>query len=228
MAVNAQSIIDRARTQLIDNGSTPRWTDAELFKWLSDGLRTIVGIAPGATSITDVMALATGTRQSIPANGYMLLTILRNCNVDGSVAGRAVRVASRELMDSQDANWHNSSTSATVQSYVFDPQEPEAFYVYPPNNGTGHVQLIYSANPVEIVAGTDTLPVQDIYQTPLVDYVLFRAYQKDSDFGAGMAQSQAYLQLFMAFMGQGEQSQLSNNPNLEMLPPDPSSKATAK
>jgi hypothetical protein len=228
MAVTAQSIIDRARTQLIDTGAVKRWTDTELLQWLSDGQRSIVAIAPGASSTTGVQPLSAGTRQTIPADGYMLLNIIRNCDAVGTTPGRAVRVASRELIDDQDPDWHTSSTSATVRNYIFDPQEPKVFYVYPPNNGTGFVQMIYSVLPPEVAELTDEISVTELYQTPLVDYVLFRAYQKDSDFGTGSAQAQTYLQLFMSFMGQGEASQLAANPNLQLSPPDPTSKGTAK
>jgi hypothetical protein len=220
-------ILDRVRTQLIDINAVQRWTDTELLKWLSDGLRTVVGIVPSAASSTAIQALVQGTKQAIPANGYMLFSVVRNCNSDGSQPGRAVRITDRELLDAQNPDWHTATPSSAVTNYVFDPQEPDIFYVYPPNDGAGFVQLSYAVQPTELAATTDTIPLKDLYLTPLVDYVLFRAYQKDSDFGAGMAQAQMYLQLFMAFFGQSESAQKESNPNLQLTPFNPDVKGAA-
>lgn len=223
MAVTAQQVIDRVRTQLIDTDSvTQRWADAELLKWLTDGERTIVAIAPGASSVNGTVSLTAGTLQYIPSNGHMLLSVTRN------TSGRAVRVVSREIMDAYNPDWHSATQAALVQNYIFDLQQPRQFFVYPPNNGTGAVEIIYSVMPAERTALTDTLEVIDLYQTPLVDYVLYRAHQKDSDFAAGQGLSAVHMQAFAAFMQQGESSQLSNNPNLGLTPFSPDSRGASK
>lgn len=228
MSVTAQSIIDRVRIQLIDNGSIKRWSDSELLLWLSDGQRTIVTASPGNSSSTEVVPLVSGTKQTIPSDGNMLLYIVRNTNAAGTVPGRAVRIVSREILDAQNPDWHSSTASATVQNYIFDPQEPLIYYVYPPNTGAGYVELVYSHLPADMTSLSSTLVVQDIYQTALFDYVMFRAHQKDSDFAAGQAVASNYLQLFMAAVGQRDAGILSTNPNLQLGSPDPSSRGSAK
>lgn len=227
MAVTAQTIIDRVRTQLIDEDAV-RWTDDELLRWLSDGQRAVVAFSAGASSTTTVKAMVAGTRQSIPADGHMLLTIIRNLSADQVTAGRACRIVSREILDAQDSNWHNATPSATVLNYIFDPQDPTHFYVYPPNTGTGSVEMSYSVKPGEIASLSTTLVVQEIYQTALIDYVMYRAHQKDSDYAAGQQVATGYYQAFLAYMGQGEGSQLASNPNLQLVPPEPTARGTAK
>lgn len=226
MSVTAQSIIDRVRLQIMDAGGT-RWTDAELLKWVSDGQRALVAYSPGISSTTASSTLVAGTKQTIPSDGHMLFTVVRNLTSGGS-PGRATRIVSRELLDGQDPNWHTSTASPMVQNYVFDPQEPRKFYVYPPNDGTGYVELVYSVLPADLTALSDTLVVMPIYQTALFDYVMFRAHQKDSDFAAGQTIAAAYLQLFMAYVTEGEAGTLTNNPNLQLMPPNPSVKGSAK
>jgi hypothetical protein len=228
MAVTAESILDRVRTQLIDTNVEQRWSDEELLRWLSDGQRALVSFIPDASSTIAVRPLAAGTRQSIPSDGHMLLTIFRNTNAGGTTGGRAVRVASRELLDGFDPAWHSASATVNVQAYIFDPQHPDVFYVYPPNTGAGYVELSYSVMPEDLASTSDTLTVSDIYQTPLVDYVLYRAHQKDGDFAAGQAIASNYLQLFLAHIGQGQAAELSNNPNLQLADPNPSAKGTAR
>lgn len=229
MSVTAQSIIDKVRTQLIDpSGASSRWTDAELLSWVSDGQRAVVAYTAGASSITYVHTLVAGTKQIIPANGHQLLTVIRNMAADGVTPARATRIVTRDILDSQNPNWHTASSSSVVQNYVFDLQEPRKFYVYPPNTGTGKVEIVYSVMPQELTSGSDELVLQEIYQTALFDYVMFRAHQKDSDFAAGQAVAQNYLQLFLSYITQNEQGELSNNPNLQLGARDPSTRGTAR
>lgn len=227
MTVAASSILDRARTQLIDAGAT-RWTDAELLKWLSDGQRTIVAAVPAASATRATVALAAGTRQTLPADGYQLLKVERNNVNDGGTPGRAVRIVSRELLDSFDPDWHSATSKAIAQNYVFDPNTPTTYFVSPPNTGAGYVDITYSKLPPELAAAADNIAVEDIYQTALVDYVLYRAYQKDADFAPGAAMAAGYLQLFMAAIGQTETGRVAANVNAEMAPADLSQRSTAK
>jgi hypothetical protein len=229
MAVTAQSIIDKVRTQLIDpSGSSSRWTDEELLSWVSDGQRAVVAYTAGSSSITYVHTLVAGTKQLIPTNGHQLLTVVRNMAADGVTPARATRIVTRDILDTQNPNWHTVSSSSVVQNYVFDLQEPRKFYVYPPNDGTGKVEIVYAIMPQELTSGSDILVLQEIYQTAVFDYVMFRAHQKDSDFAAGQAVAQNYLQLFLSYVTQNEQGELSNNPNLQLGPRDASSRGTSR
>ena len=225
--VAASAIIDRARLQAIDAGKM-RWQDEELLLWLSDGQRTVVAMAPSASAKTDIVPLVGGTRQTLPDGAYMLLSILRNVDPATDEPGRAVRVSSREVLDTTDPDWHLHCKSQAVRNYVYDPAEPLNFYVWPPNTGGGKVQLVYARDPPELTAVDNEIIVQPIYQTALVDYLLYRMHSKDSDFAAGLQLATNFLQSFMGFMQTGETTQLAANPNLQLGLVDPSMKATAR
>jgi len=194
MPVQAQSIIDRVRTQLIDTGSAQRWTDAELLKWLSDGQRTLVAAMPEASSTISNASLVAGVRQTIPADGHVALRINRNAN------GRSCNAVPRDLLNIQYPTWTTDAASATVKHFFIDEVDKRYFYVYPPNTGTGTVELVYSVMPADLASTTSLLTVRDIYQTPLFDYVMARAHQKDSDFAAGQKTAEMYMQSFVAFL----------------------------
>jgi hypothetical protein len=188
----------RARYQLVDSGSTLRWTDAELLQWLSEGQRAIVLALPEASQTIATVALFAGTRQIVPAGGHILLSVNRNLTF-GGVAGQVCRQVDRTLMDTQYPTWHTDTQSPTALFYVYDRHhDPMAFYVYPPNNGGGAVELNYSVMPVDVVLTSTIITVRDIYQVPLLDFILYKAHAKDSDYSAGMSVSQAYFQLFAA------------------------------
>lgn len=216
MTILASEILDRVRTQLMDSGSNPRWSNSELLKWLSDGQRTIVALAPNAASQLQVVTLAAGARQSLPADGYALLDIICNTDAAGVVHGRTVRVTTKESLDTLNPSWMAAARAAVVQNYVYDQHDATHFMVYPPNTGAGRVLLNYARHPAELTALTSELVVEEIYRTPLFDYVMFRAHQKDSDFAAGAANAQMYFQLFTAFMGVQPTAQAQESPNKQL------------
>lgn len=228
MTALASDIISRARTQLIDNGVTPRWTDTEMLEWLSDGQRAIVAISPSTTATMATKSMVTGTKQAAPADSFMFLGLSRNMGADAATPGRACRIVSREVLDAFDPDWHSSTPAAVVQSYTYDPQQQNTFYVWPPNDGTGSVEVSYSVLPTDLTSPTDGFQVTSIYQTALLDYLLYRCYQKDSDFSGGQALAALYYQAFTAFVAGSESSQLQDNPNLQLTQSNPGSKASAK
>lgn len=210
--VTAKSIIDKASVLLLDPSNT-RWTRAELLGWINDAQRQIVLMSPNATNKVAVYKLETGTRQSIPSDGWTLLDVIRYMGTDGTKPGRAIRIASQEVMDAFNPNWHSATPSVVPQSYMFDQQDQTVFYVYPPNTGKGYVQVNYSPEPVDLTAETQTINVRDIFQTAILDYVLYRACSKDAEYAPGIALAGGYLQTFMASMNAKAKSETANSPN---------------
>lgn len=233
MTVAASAIVNRARDVLIDAGAV-RWVDAELLRWVSDGQRAVVMAIPSASSTRATVALAAGTKQSIPNDGYILLSVDRNNVTGGTAPGRAVRIVSRELVENFNPDWHSATADPIVQVYVFDPNTPREYFVSPPNDGTGFVDLVYSKMPTELVAKTDNLSVDDIYQTPLVDYVLYRAFQKDSDYNTAQSVYQAktlaqqYLDSFNSALGIKATAQSTDNPSVGLTDAPPTTPGGAK
>jgi hypothetical protein len=194
MAILASTVLSRVRTQLIDPAPGTHWTDEELLQWMSDGQRTIVSAIPKATATITTQALVAGSLQTIAAAGYMLLAVYRN------VGGRAVYEVERAILDRETPTWQTQTSTAAVTAYFRDETDPRSFWVYPPNTGAGTVTLSYSAQPAELTSSSDALGVLDIYATPLFDYVMFRAHQKDNDYAAAQGVAQQYLSNFSAFL----------------------------
>jgi hypothetical protein len=217
MAVTASSLIERVRSQLVDDGSAARWTDAELLRYLSDGQRTIAAISPSAAATRAVVELTEGTLQELPSDGKMLLRAIRNMGTDGTKPGRVIRLVSRELVDSQNPDWHALPKTTEVQSVMYDPQDEGIFYVYPPSNGNGQIQINYAINPPQLTAVDDTLTVADIYQTPLFDYTMWRAHMKDSEMSSPQMVPQ-YFEAFRLFMQVQDAGEKESSPNQELTP----------
>lgn len=200
MAVLASSILTRVRTQLVDNGSTQRWTDTELLSWLSDGQRHVVSAVPWASPKVATVSLAAGTRQAVPSDGWKLITVYRNLTAVG-VAGLSCLYVPRTVLDTQYATWHTTTnTSSAVTHWTYDENDPQAFYVFPRNDGTGSVEVNYSVMPTDVASTSSNITIRDIFQTALFDYVMFRAHSKDSDYAAGQQLAGAYWQSFSNYV----------------------------
>jgi hypothetical protein len=200
VSMTAKSIIDRAAIQLTDLKSI-RWTRAELLDWVSDAQSQIVMLAPSATNTNSVMELEAGTRQTLPSGAWMLLSVYRNIVLGSDFRekpGRAVRLVSRSVLDRFDPNWHNAAAKAEAINYLYDVQEPTTFWVYPPNNGKGMLEMSFSAMPAPLTNESQTLAVQQVYQPAVLDYVLFRACSKDAEYAPGLQLAQGYMATFMA------------------------------
>lgn len=223
--VTAKTIIDKAAIQLIDIAGV-RWTRAELLEWLNDGMRQIVLIQPSASSTTVSMLLSAGTRQTIPADGWLLLQIYRNMGTNGTTPGRAIRIVSREVLDGFNPNWHTDTAKAEVRNYIYDVQDQLAFYVYPPNTGTQYIELNYSAQPANLTAESQAIPIFDVFQSALVDYILFRACSKDAEYAPGLALASGYMQTFTTAITGKANAETVNDPVQAMQPRNPAMKGS--
>jgi hypothetical protein len=207
----AQSLIDRAATILQDTTNT-RWPSNELLDWLNDGQREVVMYKPDAYPRVDTVELVEGTRQAIPSGGLQLLDVTRNSD------GIAVRLIERRVLDEQLPEWHQSPQSGEVRHYLYDERDPKTFWVYPPNDGTGSVEVLYSAAP-EDVAVEDTILIDDTYANALVDYILYRAYMKDADYAANDQRAANQYNRFLSSLGAMDQRETADNPHVRRTRP---------
>jgi hypothetical protein len=210
----ASDIIDRARLVLNDTDNTSyRWADSEFLKWINDGQRAITLVRPDASVSVETMTCAAGTKQSLPNGAIRLLDVTRNINADNSV-GRAVRLVDRDILDSQNPDWHSDTQEATVKNFIYDNRVPTVFYVYPPAKSTSKLEIVISKNPTDVSATSSTLAVADIYTEPLLNYVLFRAYNKDAEFAATTQLAVSYFQAFQAMLGIKTAKDVGYSPDL--------------
>lgn len=198
----AQSIIDKAELLLQDTTNI-RYSEAELLGWLNHGLQEVANYKPSALVKTIVHQLVAGVLQKMPADSASLILITRNMGVDGATPGAAITSVQRTLMDSFQPNWTKATSSTTVKHYMYDPQgDDDVFYVYPPQPAVGmsRVQMQYYARPAAVTL-TDELPFSVSYDPALLDYVLYRAYNKEIEQGDGVGLASAHYNAFLSALG---------------------------
>ena len=219
------NLISRIQDTLQDTTGV-RWLEAELLRYINDAQREIVNLKPESTATTANMALVVGTKQSLPTGGLRLIKITRNMSdASGGASGkRAIRIVDRDILDSQEPNWHDPTVSGdaahttTVKHYIFDEDDPRSFYVYPGASSTStFVEIVYSAAPSDLGSISATIAVDDIYGNAIVDFVLYRCYMKDAEFAGNEARAQSHYTLFTNSVGGGAQAAQIVSPNNDRL-----------
>lgn len=204
MPISAQSIIRRAVETLQDPTSV-RWPISELVRYLNDGQREVVLYRPDSMVTSTSRSLTTGTRQTLP-NGSKLIEVVRNTGG----TKRAIRMVNREILDAQTPGWHNLTGATDILHYMYDPRDPTVFYVYPPAATGASVELVYAAYPADIVEPADgalytavsgNIALPDIYGNVIQDYILYRAYSKDSEYAGNAQRAQAHYAAFANALG---------------------------
>jgi hypothetical protein len=164
--------------------------------------------------------LIQGSKQTIPPDGNRFLDAVRNVTVAG-VVGRAVRIVEREILDAQLPDWHTETSSTSLKHFMFDERSPKTFYVYPPAVAGHKLEIVYSKSPTDIASGdlnsTSILANEDIYSGVLLDYILYRAFSKDSEYAGNMQRAAVHYQMFANSLGIGNRRRISTSPNVANL-----------
>lgn len=213
--VKVVDLISRAQTILLDTTAV-RWSAVELQGWLNDGYREVVTLHPDADAQTATFSCTAGYRQDISTSydrAYRLLEVITN--KAATSRKRAVQLVSRKSMDTTRPGWYNETPSINVEKYMYDKRVPKEFLVYPPAVVGAQLEIIYTTVPqphaltesqLTNPATTEVIRLDDIYGNPLLDYILYRAYSKDSEQQNNASRAVAHYQAMVASLGGKVQS----------------------
>lgn len=205
MTISGASIINKASIILQDNTNI-RWPVAELVGWFNAGQREVVLYRPEASVSNTAIQLTAGqTKQTVPNTAIRLIDIVRNMGAGGTTPGRAIRLVRREIMDHQTPDWHTQTGAAEVKHFIFDTRDPKTFYVYPKPLTASYVEAILAVSPTDITESAGTvsgnLALDDVYENAILDYVLYRAYMKDSQYAGNAERAVGHYQAFANAIG---------------------------
>lgn len=209
--MNVGDILTRAGDTLLD-ASFVRWTQPELLRYLNDGRYEMAQVRPDLYSKIATVTLIAGTLQSIPTEGFRFLDGVRNVKSDGTPMA-AIRVAEREAFDAFNPSWHTTKQSGTIQHFMFDERNPRKFFVYPPAIADTKIDISYAKTPDTVSSNSTELTEEGVLATALVDYVCYRAFAKDTEFGGNSARAAAHFQRFAQAIGSDARIALATSPN---------------
>lgn len=219
--VKVVDLITRAQTLLLDTTAT-RWAAVELQYWLNDSYREIINLRPDANSQTGTFTCVAGYRQNLTssfATANRLLEVISNKAALSTK--QRVRLVTRQSLDSDRPGWYNEQDSINIQLYVYDPRFATEFLVYPPAKTTTQLEVVYNTVPAAHAlteeqltnpATTTVINISDSYANAILDYILYRAYTKDSDQPSNASRAVAHYQAFQNGLGIKTQSDQAVQP----------------
>lgn len=221
--VKVVDLILRARTLLQDTTSV-RWALSELQSSLNDGYRETLNFRPDSNTLTGTFTCAAGPRQVLTtafANASRLVTVVRN--VAATSDKFSVQLVDRRVLDSQRRGWYTETPSVSVEKYMFDARQPREFLVYPPATTAAQLEVLYAQVPsphtltdeqLDNAATAEVIRIDDTFANALLDYMLYRAYVKDSEHQANAARAVAHYQAFQNSLGVSAQVNAASQPGV--------------
>lgn len=211
-------VIGRAST-ILQDATGVRWPEAELVGWLNDGQREVVQVRHDASVSNGAITLtANSTKQTLPAGSIALLGISRNLGANGLTPGAPIKLTKREYLDALVPTWHTDVGQTAIKNYCYDITDPKRYYVYPRPHATTVVQVdallcvLPSDCALPSVTPTAAITLADEYVNSLVDYILYRAFSKDTE-AASAQRASGHYTLFMTSLGVKTKSDVATNPN---------------
>ncbi len=244
MAMSSSSIAAKAALLLVDETNI-RWAVPEMAKWINAGCQEIVVWKPNSLTANVSMLLVAGTKQNLVGASFkntdsgaavtvapiQMIDVVRNMGTAGTeaTAGRAVTGVAREILDTTLPEWHTIVGNGEVKHFWFDAKDPKRFYVFPKATASPatHVEVVVSRAPANTLSdsasslGSNDIDAElgDIYESALVDYVLYRAYSKDSQHTANANRSQWHYEAFKAALGVKTQNEVGLRPQMKFDAP---------
>jgi hypothetical protein len=191
-----------AKAKIICQDTTGiRWPDEEWLGWYNDAQREIAMLKASAFTKVASVPMVAGTKQTLPADAISFVEYIRWLGADGNTPGRSARKVERRMLDSGIPNWHTATPAAQPQHIVHEPLAPKTFYNYPPLSAAGFAEVLYIASPPEVTSLSQVMPLDDIYANPILDYLLYRAYLKDSEDVGNAERSLLHRKAFESTLG---------------------------
>jgi hypothetical protein len=221
--VKVVDLLAKVQTLLQDTTGV-RWPLLELQGWLNDSYRDTLTLRPDSNTLLGEFTCVAGPRQNVTstfANAERLIGVLRNTATTSKKG--AIALASRSSLDSALRNWYAETQTVDVELYMFDPRTPKEFLVYPPATTAARLEVAYAQVPsphtltseqLANAATTETIRIADGFANALVDYVLYRAYSKNTESTTNAAKAGAYFQSFQGALGIKGQSEAASQPGV--------------
>lgn len=210
MAITAGLVIEGA-IKVLQDGQYVVWPEADLIYWINDGLLRLVQLKPESNAEHEELQLTTpGCQYDIPSDSIQFLSAVRNLP-----DGAAINYADKQHLDAFDPAWMQPRFGGTgekvVKEYAFDPKSPRKFYVYPYNNGNGSIEIVTSKVPTRIEDAEDELPCDDVFAPALIDYVLYRCLDSQTQHRA-KEDAKRYWEAFLITLGLDSEVDTAHDP----------------
>lgn len=209
--MKASEVITRAQKPLMDNNV--HWANDELLDYLNQGRAELYAYRPDIYESTVDVTLVLGNDQVLPFGSRKMLRLLGNVSHPEQ---RDIYMANEQMLGRVRPRWRNEPPNTEIQHVIYDETAPTRFQVYPPSKEGVVIGMSLAVPPDELtqaqLASTDLIEAELAYG--LIDYVMYRAYLKETD-ATPVVQStmQAHQQAWQALLGGDLSTAMRISPN---------------
>lgn len=189
------------------------YTDQDLLEVINNAQRTTCLVRPDACSVTASVQLAQAAQQSLSSSYRRLLGLNVNTGADGETIGDAIiGPTPMEEMDAFLPGWR-TTTGEAVEQYIYNQDTPRTWYVYPYVASTWHVEGRWAKNPTALVALSDTMDLDDVYEAAVFNYTMYLLFSRDDETTPNGQRAQAHRGEFYNVLGLKTQADAGTDPN---------------
>lgn len=210
-------LIASVKTSLMEVSTDgTHWKNSELLGYLNESYKAIMSLKPDANTINESFTAVDGTKQALPDAGIRLVDVVRNL----SPVSRSVSVVLRKQLDMADPDWHDSRVTETtgIEQYIYDELNPKNFYLYPGAIVGTTIEIIYSKIPTAHAISVQVIPtgvisIDDSHVPAILNYILYKAFDKDAGDSVNAARADTYFARFGQLLTGNSKTEMATSPN---------------
>jgi len=158
-------------------------TDADILRWINDGMRQIVQNNEGLLEKSATTNLVASQQDYTLPIDLLILTLI-SCKVTGESSYTPLRHFSFTDFNVKIDGWDEATGSiARPELYTIYENEIKLFPI-PDSSVTSGLKIYYKRIPTDVTLTTETPELPTLYHEALVKYCLAQAYEMDEDFSA--------------------------------------------
>lgn len=197
MTTARELLEDYVQEQLNDaNGES--WSLTELLTYLNDGLQVMTQYVPREFTTVVTQTLVAGAKQDLPAQGLFIIEVLAAVDSDDSYLDVPFET-SKQNLSLGNASWRQAAPGVT-EEWAKDPQDPTIYWVSPPAVNNAKLEIEFVQRPATLNIN-GVLTISKPYEAALADYVLHRAFSKDTDYAGNGGLASLHWNKFLTGVG---------------------------
>lgn len=204
MKAKEMFLLVSTKLQDIEPGLDRRWPwekdpaggRASLVDFLNAAIRQAALVRPDITAKTTSVQLVQGTKQTIPPDGAMLMSAIRNMGTNGTTPGKPIFATGKESLAAYSWTYAGSE----IDFYHYDPLVDKKTYYTLPGVGatTRWIEIAYSVNVGTVSASADEIPIPEVYSAALEHMMLYHILSGDSSASNAALARMHYEAFYMA------------------------------
>lgn len=189
MSITVKQLLDRVSRDLIDLRNV-RWSRPELLDFMNDAVAAIVIRRPDLSRKTASVTTNSLT-VALPADAYQILAV----NHINNVAATFVNI---NKLNQLYPEWR--TTVGVPVCWTRNDLDETTLFLFPAPQDPVDVEVVYS-RVLKVDAEASEFPLSAVYEGVVADFIMYRAYNKDSSNPAEAQKAQLHLQAFATALG---------------------------